>query len=183
MLPHGVGFFHDKFTVFLFATFPIRVDFLQNIICEAVVKSCDNPVTPNETERRSLIEGLLDTHLGTLRETLQGTQTYIKKFKAQTRREGRGEKLSTYEYQIDLKKLDAIVRKVRLQEDVKLICQSVRRSRFVSIRYVQKYIITNYGQAWSSRRITQALEYMLDAGIIQENRTTIRRYGREVLEA
>ena len=178
MLPYGVGYFHDKFTLYLFASFPVRIDFLQGVICEAVVKSCEYPVTLTETQQRSLIDGLLDAHRVTLRETLLATQTYLKKYREPGER---GERLSTYEYDINLKQVDAIVRRVRLQEDVKLIQRAVMRSRFVSVRFMQKYIMTNYGQAWSSRRVSEALTALIDAGALRENRRFVRRFGREVV--
>ena len=177
-LPYGVGYFHDKFTLYLFASFPVRLDFLQGVICEAVVKSCEHPVTLTETQQRSLIDGLLDAHRVTLRETLSGTQTYIKKH---TERGERGERLSTYEYQVFLKQIDAIVRRVRVQEDAKLIQRAAKRARFVSVRFIQKYVMTNYGQAWSARRVSEALTVMQDAGALRENRQFVRRFGREVV--
>ena len=177
-LPYGVGYFHDKFTLYLFASFPVRLDFLQGVICEAVVKSCEHPGTLTPTEARSLIDGLLDAHRETLRETLLASQTYIKTIKE---RGERGERLARYEYDINLKQVDAIVRRVRLQEDMTLILRAVNRSRFVSVRFVQKYVMVNYGQAWSSRRVSDALTALIDAGALRENRQCVRRFGREVV--
>ena len=178
MLPYGVGYFHDKFTLYLFASFPVRLDFLQGVICEAVIKSCEHPGTLTTTEARSLIEGLLDTHRETLRGTLQGTQTNLRKYQE---RGERGERLATYEYRVDLKQLDAIVRRVRLQEDVRICERAARRTRFLSVRFIQKYVMTNYGQAWSHRRVSEALAAMIDAGALREHRHTLRRFGREVV--
>lgn len=177
-LPQDVAMVHHHYIIYLVSFYPLRQDFLQELICRAVIDTFETPLgTPDGTEERSLIEGLLDTHQETLCETLYDLNTYLTKITKHAPRAG--EKIR-HEYQIDLREIMRIVKEVRLNEDLSLIWDLIRNDYFVSIRLLEKKIFINTGKAFSKRRISEALTELERQNLVKSN-GHLRTYGREVI--
>lgn len=178
-IPLDILIEHHHYIVYLLSDFPIRTDFLQEVVTAAVIKTFETPlVTLSVPEMRSPIKGLLDTHLVRLQGALLMTATYIQKIKitdhlGQVRR---------YETHIDVIDIQEIARTIRLEDDTDLIWHLIKHDHYCSVRLTQSKVRMNYGQTFSTRRITEALEQLEALGFISKN-GRIRTHGREVLGA
>ena len=184
-LPDGVDCVHHHYICYLFSGIPLRMDFLKRAVIDAVVLSYEKPIgTLTSTEQRSVIGGLLDAHYETLEKTLSGKNTYLKKAgeKQQNRRES-----PRYEYQINLRILIKMLKDIRIEHDIHLIEElihddlfTIDGKKFVSLRKLEKLIFYHTGQAFSWRRIDEALHELQRRNVINGPNGFRYRFGREV---
>ena len=177
MIPLDIRIAHHHYIIYLCSDFPIRTDFLQETTADAVIKTFEQPlVSLPGPEERSPIKGLLDTHVGKLRGTLLGTQTYLQKIKI-VDTQGR---VDRYETHLDIIDLQDIIRTIRLEDDTERIWNLIKHDDYCSVRLTEQKVLLNFGKTFSKRRITEALEALEMEGLITKN-GRIRTYGREIL--
>ena len=185
MLPGDIVITHHHYICYVLSAYPIKMDKLQESVIDALYLSFEQPIgTPDRTEARSLIGGLLDEHWETLEGTLKEHNTYLKK--AAHRRINRGE-VTIHEYQINLRILMKTVKDVRLSFDTRLIAElidaelfDVKGRKFVSLRKMEKLIFSHTGKAYSKRRIDEAFQHLESQKKIHKLNGFRHIFGREV---
>ena len=175
-LPLDIAVLHHHYVVYLFSQAPVRLDFLQDVIAATVIRSCCEPLgTLTRPEERSVFKTPPATHLETLSQTLLREKTYLT-FYRQAPGPGGGE--VRYEYRVNLRKVQALVQAVRLQEDVKLIRQLIRGDYYTSLRLLAHKVYFNTGRVFSRKRLSAVVAYLEGQGVLTRDgqlRTTGRR--------
>lgn len=160
---------------YILTRFPLRLDFLQEAVWRAVIRTYETPLeTHQNTVGGSLFGGLLDAHRETLHDVLFRDASYIRSLKHE-----RGGEIVQYETQIDIVRLQALLKESQVSSDVQLIAALFRAEPFVSIRLAAVKIFANTGQRLSERRINAALRKMEEKGLLSRN-GSLRRRGRDV---
>lgn len=177
-LPHDVAMMHHHYICYIVSLYPLRKDFLQDVVCRAVVHTFESPLAPPDgPEERSLIGGLLDQHRGALENALHDQDTYLQIIK----QDGENTREKRHEYRIDINALRDILRTIRLQHDASLVLNLIQNDFFVSTRYLEKKIYLTTGKAFSRRRIDDVLHELEKQGYVKNNGYR-KTYGREVLQ-
>lgn len=184
-LPSDIAITHHYYVCYVMSSYPIKMDMLQETIIDALYSSFESPIgTPQSTEERSLIGGLLDEHWETLERTLRERNTYLKK--GAVKRVCRGE-VTLYEYQVNLRILMKICKEARLEYDTRLIAElidaelfDVKGRQFVSLRKMEKLIYSHTGKAYSKRRINEAFQHLESQKKIHKLNGFRHIFGREV---
>jgi len=176
-IPYDVGFVHQNFVVHLFSPYPLKQEFLQEVVTESVIKSLFHPLhTWNKTEEQALIKTPSETHIQALEQALQQTGKYIKIYREESER---GEKVN-YEYQIDLRVVRTILCQVRFEEDKKLVARVLEKNYYVPLRMLQKSINIQYGTMLSMWRLCPVMKEFEREGKVSTGDGAHYR-GREVL--
>lgn len=169
-MPERVTLTHSGSTVYLFAAFPLRRDWLLGVIADALLAACE---TPGETPRETPGETLLETHSLTLLQTLCQTQTFLKICRKQ------GLFGAAYEIRIDEQEIMRLFLAARLQADCQVIMQAAEDECYMSVRKAQIKLAVMTGQWFSASRIAASLNELERTGRIKRN-NNLRRYGRKV---
>lgn len=185
ILPGDVVIAHHQYICYVLSPVPIDFSVLRGDIIDAIILSFEHPIgTPDRTEQRSLIGGLLDEHWEALEKTLKEQNTYLRK--APPKRINRGE-VTIHEFQINLRILMKLVKETRLAYDTRLIVDlidselfDVRGRKFVSLRKMEKLIYYHTGKAYSKRRIDEAFQHLEAQKKIHKLNGFRRIFGREV---
>lgn len=173
-MPPSVTLTHAGSTVYLFAAFPLRRDWLLGVIADALLAACETPrETPRETPSETPGETLLETHSLTLLRTLCQTPTFLKVCRKQ------GLFGAAYEIRIDEQEIMRLFLAARLQADCQVIMQAAEDECYMSVRKAQIKLAVMTGQWFSASRIAAALNELERTGRIKRN-GSLRRYGREV---
>lgn len=176
LLPVNIAVQHHHYVVYLLSAFPLRRDFLQEVVAAAALNTFETPLgTPASTEMDSLIKGLLDPHRETLVRTLQDTDTYIHSFKMA---DAQGS-IARYETHLDVIDIQEICRTVRVQEDSHLIWSLIQHDAFCSVRLTEKKVYLNTGKRFSFKRISDAILLLEQAGLVTKN-GRLKTHGREI---
>jgi hypothetical protein len=177
-LPLDIAVLHHHYVVYLFSQTPVKLDFLQAVIADTVIRSCCDPIGAlTETEKQSVLKTPPATHLETLSETLLGEKTYLS-FTRQPPGEGGGE--VRYEYRVNLRKLQQLIQAVRLQEDVKLIRRLIQGDYYTSLRLLAHKVYFNTGRVFSRKRLETAVLYLETQGILTRD-DQVRTEGRRIV--
>jgi hypothetical protein len=177
-VPLDIAILHHHYIVYLFSQTPVRLDFLQEMIAETVIRSCCEPIgTLTSTEEQSVLKTPIATHLETLSETLLREKTYLA-FYRQKPGEGGGE--VRYEYRVNLRKIQALIQAVRLQEDIKLIRQLIQGDYYTSLRLLAHKVYFNTGRVFSRKRLETAVLSLEAQGILTRD-DQVRTEGRRVV--
>lgn len=175
-IPYDVGFVHQNFVVHLFSSYPLKPEFLQEVVTESVVKSLFHPLrTWNKTEEQALIKTPSATHIQALEQALEPTEKYLKIYRDERET---GEK--KYEYQIDLRVVRTILCQVRFEEDKKLVARVLEKNYYVPLRMLQKSINMQYGTMLSMWRLIPVMKDFERQGKVSSGDNAHYR-GREVL--
>lgn len=169
-MPPAVTLTHTGSTVYLFAAFPLRRDWLLSVIADALLAACE---TPRETPRGTPGETLLETHSLTLMQTLCQTQTFLKVYRRQ------GLIGAAYEIRIDEQEIMRLFLAARLQADCQIIMQASEEECYMSVRKAQIKLAVMTGQWFSASRIAAALNELERTKQMKRN-GSVRRFGREV---
>lgn len=173
-MPPSVTLTHSGSTVYLFAAFPLRRDWLLGVIADALLAACETPRdTPGETPCETPGETLLETHSLTLLRTLCQTQTFLKICRKQ------GLFGAAYEIRIDEQEIMRLFLAARLQADCQVIMQAAEEECYMSVRKAQIKLAVMTGQWFSATRIAAALNELERTKRLKRN-GSVRRYGREV---
>ena len=169
-MPSGVTLTHAGATVYLFAAFPLRRDWLLGVIADALLAACETPRdTPSETPG----ETLLETHSLTLLRTLCQTPTFLKVCRKQ------GLFGAAYEIRIDEQEIMRLFLAARLQADCQVIMQATEEECYMSVRKAQIKLAVMTGQWFSASRIAAALNELERTKRLKRN-GSLRTFGREV---
>lgn len=175
-IPYDVGFVHQNFVVHLFSPYPLKQEFLREVVTESVIKSLFHPLhTWNKTEEQALIKTPSATHIQALEQALEQTGEYLKIYRDE---HALGEK--RYEYQIDLRVVRTIMCQVRFAEDKKLVAQVLEKNYYVPLRMIQKSINMQYGTMLSMWRLIPVMKDFERQGRVSSGDNAHYR-GREVL--
>lgn len=170
-LPYQIALMHSKETVYLFARFPVRRDWLIELVYDALLESAFADDTPDDTPD----ETLCDTHRYSLLYTLHETPDFLQVGRKQG---GAG---TAYEIRIDERELLRLFQAARLQGDCALVSAVLEQERFASVRKAQRKISVMYKIFVPAKRVADALNALERAGKLTSN-GHLRTYGREVNE-
>lgn len=178
--PFDMPFCHYNFRLYLYPGRPVKTSTLQSLVKNSLLDALRDPQgTQTNTEYYSLFETPTGAYLDALSDALTENQTYLVRCAREESREP-GEAVK-YDYQIDLRNVSAIVQRVRLQQDVKLLCPLVKFNRFVSLRMLREMVKTRFGVIFSDRRLTLAFNEMERQGILRRGKS-LHISGREVVQ-
>jgi hypothetical protein len=165
-IPYDVAWFHRAGVVYLFARFPIKRTFLQKLIAD------------------TLYATLADTPSGTLSDTLSDTLDTLENYvhiSLQRHTSEAGERQDIYEYQIDVNRLQALVDRVVLYEEMCHALAVIGNDDFVSVRLLRDKM-QHTGRTVSHRRAADILVALELEGYLKTNGFRWTR-GREVVRS
>ena len=168
-LPYQIALMHSKETVYLFARFPVRRDWLIELVYDALLESAFADDTPDDTPD----ETLCDTHRYSLLYTLHETPDFLQVGRKQ------GGDGTSYEIRIDERELLRLFQAARLEADCLLVMQIADEECYMSIRKAQKKLAVMTGRWFSTKRLAEALAELERVGKITRGKR-LRTYGREV---
>lgn len=163
-IPYDVTWFHRAGVMYLFARFPLKRDFLYGTVIDTLFVTLIDP--PPGTLRDTLID------------TLETLENYVK-ISQLTHMSETGERQTLFEYQIDINRLQGLVNRVVLCEEMCDALTLIEQDDFVSVRLLRDKMQMT-GRNVSQRRAALILEALEQEGYIHGN-GLIRTRGREVV--